>query len=148
MNMKKNTKIILGLAVIGLLAGAIAWNFVNKPVKDYSKQSAAKSFGFNDIMNKVSNDTASLIELKDKLVAIEAKVKKVNQDGESVTIELGDTTNMSSIICQIDTRYTSDFKDLKPGSDIAVQGIITGYTIDTDLGLGNTIEMNFCTLKK
>lgn len=146
--MKKSTKLILVLLSIGLLAGTLVWNFVNKPVKDYSKQTASKSFTFDDIMNKVSNDTASLIELKDKLVSIEAKVKNVNQQGESITLELGDTTSMSSIICQVDSRYTSDFKDLKPGSNIAVQGIITGYTIDTDLGLGNTVEMNFCTLKK
>ena len=132
---------------VGLLVGAIAWNFVNKPANDYSKQTATKSFAFDDIMNKVSNDTASLIELKDKLVAVEGKIKKINEEEGHITLELGDTISMSSIICQVDSRYTNDFKNLKLGSDIAVQGIITGYTIDTDLGLGNTIEMNFCTLK-
>lgn len=146
--MSKKIKWILGLLLISLIVITFIWKMVNKPVHDYSTQEPQKEFSFNDIMNKVSNDTASLIELKDKLVAIKGKVKKVNIDAESVTVELGDTMSLSSIICQIDKRYTNDFKNLKLDSEIYIQGIITGYTIDTELNLGNTVEMNFCTLKK
>lgn len=146
--MSKKIKWILGLLLISLIVITFIWKMVNKPVHDYSTQEPQKEFSFNDIMNKVSNDTASLIELKDKLVAIKGKVKKVNIDAESVTVELGDTMSLSSIICQIDKRFTNDFKNLKLDSEIYIQGIITGYTIDTELNLGNTVEMNFCTLKK
>jgi hypothetical protein len=146
--MKKGTRITLIIGLVSLIAAVAVWKFVNKPVNDYSTRKASHHFSFADIISKVSNDTASLIELKDKLVSIDAKLKNVNSEGESLTLELGDSSSMSSVICQVDKRHIKDFADFKPGADIAIQGIITGYTIDTDLGLGNTIEMTFCTLKK
>ncbi len=135
--------------VVAAMGIFIAMKYVNKPVNDYSNQDVKTTFNFADIMHKVSNDTASLIELKDQLVGIKGLVKKVTSDSISTTLEIGDTNSMSSVICQIDTRYKSDFTAFKPGDAIAVKGIITGYTIDTDLGFGNTVEMNYCTqLKK
>jgi aspartyl/asparaginyl-tRNA synthetase len=86
-----------------------------------------------------------LSELKDKLVGIDGNIKSIKNEANAIAIELGDTNTMSSIICQIDTRYTKEFNQLKTGEHIALKGIITGYTIDTDLGFGNTVEMNYCT---
>jgi hypothetical protein len=147
--MNKKLAYFLGFLIIVIAGVFIVLKFVNKPVNDYSSKEVKTKFSFADIMNKVSNDTASLSELKDQLVGIEGLVKKVTNDSTSTTLEIGDTTSMSSIICQIDARYKNDFSHLKPGDAIAVKGIITGYTIDTDLGFGNTVEMNYCTqLKK
>lgn len=147
--MNKKLAYLLGFLIIAIVGIFIVLKFVNKPVNDYSSKEVKTTFSFADIMNKVSNDTASLTELKDQLVGIEGLVKKVTNDSTSTTLEIGDTTSMSSIICQIDARYKNDFSNLKPGDVIAVKGIITGYTIDTDLGFGNTVEMNYCTqLKK
>ena len=38
--------------------------------------------------------------------------------------------------------------ELTEGEQIKIKGKLTGFTIDTELGLGNTVEMNFCTLDK
>jgi hypothetical protein len=146
--MNKRFKLVLsGLFVIAIV-GFIVLKFVNKPVTDFASEKATATFNFNDIMNKVSNDTASLIELKDKLVAVSGQITQISNDESGTTIVLGDTNSMSTIICQIDKRYINDFSTSKPGENIAVKGIITGYSIDTELGLGNTVEMNYCSLQK
>lgn len=143
--MKKSIKLILAVLALAIIVAFIGFKFVNKPVNDYAEKEVNANFHFAQIMDKVSNDTASLSELKDKLVGIDGDIKSIKNEANAITIELGDTNTMSSIICQIDTRYTKEFNQLKPGEHIALKGIITGYTIDTDLGFGNTVEMNYCT---
>jgi hypothetical protein len=38
----------------------------------------------------------------------------------------------------------NDFSNVKEGDSLNIKGKIAGFTIDTDLGLGNTIQMIFC----
>jgi aspartyl/asparaginyl-tRNA synthetase len=99
-------------------------------------------------MEKTTADTSALNILKDVLVAVNGQVKSITKDEKSATIELGDTTSMSSITCQFDNRHLADLTSVKEGSQISVKGNITGFSIDTELGLGNTIEMKSCTLNK
>lgn len=71
--------------------------------------------------------------------------QKISVDSNSTTIEIGDTNSLSCVICQIDSRHQDEFKSCKVLDPIAIQGFMTGYAIDNDLGLGNTVEMNFCS---
>ena len=84
----------------------------------------------------------------DQLVVVEGQIKSITKDTKSITIELGDTSSMSSIICQIDNRHQEDFNSSIEGEVISIKGKITSCNIDTELGLGSTVQMNFCSLNK
>lgn len=145
-----NSKLKIGIALLmfALLAGIAVWKYVNKSSDDFASQRAETSFTFNQLMEKANSDTASLSQLKDKLVGIDGVIKHIKQEPESLTIELGDSSTMSSIICQIDSRHRSELTGKKEGETISLKGKLTGFTIDTELGLGNTIEMNFCSINQ
>jgi hypothetical protein len=146
--MNKKLKIFLLVLSVILISAIIVWKFINKATDDFANQKPAQIFTFQEIMDKASADTSSLNRLKDVLVAVNGQVKSITKDEKSATIELGDTTSMSSITCQFDNRHLADLTSVKEGSQISVKGNITGFSIDTELGLGNTIEMKSCTLNK
>ena len=51
------------------------------------------------------------------------------------------------MICQMDQRHLAETNELEAGQQIRIKGKFTGYTLD-ELGLGNTLEMNFCSIEK
>ena len=145
--MNKKTIFLLLFALVG--AGAfLAYKFVNKATKDFNDKKPSAVFSMNDLIEKSNSDTAALSQLKEKLIAVNGMVKKISKESTAISIELGDTSTTSSIICQVDNRYLTDFNNLKENDPINLKGVLRGYTIDTDLGLGNTIELNYCTLNK
>jgi uncharacterized protein YdeI (BOF family) len=146
--MNKKLKIFLLVLSVILISAIIVWKFINKATDDFANQKPAQIFTFQEIMEKTTADTSALNILKDVLVAVNGQVKSITKDEKSATIELGDTTSMSSITCQFDNRHLADLTSVKEGSQISVKGSITGFSIDTELGLGNTIEMKSCTLNK
>jgi uncharacterized protein YdeI (BOF family) len=146
--MNKKLKIFLLVLTVILISAIIVWKFINKATDDFANQKPAQIFTFQEIMEKTTADTSALNILKDVLVAVNGQVKSITKDEKSATIELGDTTSMSSITCQFDNRHLADLTSVKEGSQISVKGNITGFSIDTELGLGNTIEMKSCTLNK
>ena len=145
--MNKKLKFLLLSIVAIAIVGLIVWQYVNKASDDFYTQKPSHTFTFDQIMEKTSNDTASLSKLKDELVAVSGNIKKIKKDEKFTTIEIGDTSSMSSIICQCDERHLGDLTSLTEGSPISVKGKITGFSTD-ELGLGNTIEMNFTSINK
>lgn len=146
--MNKKLKIFLFIVATALVAGLLVWNYVNKASDDFADKKVDAAFSFEQLIDKTANDTSSLSQLKDKLVGLNGTIKKMNKETNSITLEIGDTTSMSSVICQIDPRYLESFSKIHEGEQIKIKGKLTGFTIDTELGLGNTVEMNFCTLDK
>jgi hypothetical protein len=146
--MNKKLKIFLLVFIAISISAVLVWKLVNKETADFSNQKPAKSFTFQQIMEKATTDSNTIKQLKDALVAVNGQIKKITKDEKSVTIELGDTKSMSSITCQFDNRHLDELTTINEGSQISVKGNITGFSIDTELGLGNTIEMKSCTLNK
>lgn len=146
--MNKKIKILLIAIVAIAIGGMLVWKFIiNKSNDDFADVKPSQTFTFEQIMEQTSSDTASFNKLKNELVAVNGNLKKITKDEKTITLEIGDSTSMSSIICQCDERHLADLTSLKEGSPISVKGKITGFSSD-ELGLGNTIEMNFTTLNK
>jgi Cu/Ag efflux protein CusF len=143
--MSKKLKIFIGLLVFALIVAFAVYKYANKPNDDLANVKATQNYQFAELMDKTS-DTASLSKLKECVICVNGQVKKIDKDSSSITIELGDTVSTSSVICQIDQRHCNEFQSVKEGDKIAIKGKMAGCTIDEDLGLGNTIEMNFCTI--
>jgi hypothetical protein len=145
-----NSKVKYGLIVIALLGIAIVivLKYVNKPMDDYADMEPKATYSFKEIMDKTSNDTSSLNHLVNELVSVKGVIKKIIKDSASTTVELGDTSSTSSIICQIDSRHQASCSFLKEGQPVCIKGKIAGFELDLDLGLGNTMQMNYCSLEK
>jgi hypothetical protein len=143
--MNKKFKYFLITCLVGICTVFGVWQYVHKAPPDNSDKKPDVTFTFPEIMEKVSKDTASLSQLKDKIVCMKGCIKKISIDSNSTTIQIGDTNSLSCVICQIDSRHQDEFKSCKVLDPIAIQGFMTGYAIDNDLGLGNTVEMNFCS---
>jgi hypothetical protein len=146
--MNKKLKIFFFVITAILLSAILVWKFINKSTEDFANQKPVQTFTFQQIMDKATADSNAINQLKDILVAVNGQIKTITKDEKSVTVELGDTTSMSSITCQFDNRHLTDITSVKEGSQISVKGKITGFSIDTELGLGNTIEMKSCILNK
>lgn len=146
--MNKKLKIFLFVITAILLSAILVWKFVNKETEDFANQKPVQTFTFQQIMDKATADSNAINQLKDILVAVNGQIKTITKDEKSVTVELGDTTSMSSITCQFDNRHLSELNSVIEGNQISVKGKITGFSIDTELGLGNTIEMKSCILNK
>ncbi|MBL7765710.1 MAG: hypothetical protein JNJ58_06445 [Chitinophagaceae bacterium] len=146
--MSKKLIIILILTAAVLISAFFLWNWVNQASTDFADQKAEKRYHCTQLLTQISQDTASFNQLKQKLVAVEGHIKKITREDSSLTIEMGDTNAMSSIIFQIDKRHLSSFQSCKEGDSTCIKGIVTAFTQDLELGLGNTLEMNFCSLEK
>ncbi|HOZ52114.1 MAG TPA: hypothetical protein PLU17_09670 [Chitinophagaceae bacterium] len=145
-----SSKIKIALIAISslIIIGILAWKFVNKPTEDVSGLMPKATYHCQQLIDSMTADTSMARTMIDELVVIEGRVKSINKDSNSTTVELGDTSSMSSIICQIDTRHQDDFKDINQDQTVSIKGKITSCNIDTDLGLGSTIQMNFCSINK
>lgn len=146
--MSKKIKLILSFVLVAIFVAAIVWKYVNKASTDFYNKKPDVTFTFTQIMEKAEADTAFVTSLKSSVVSVSGTVKKISTDAQATSIELGENESMSSIICQMDQRHASDLAAIKEGSAIKIKGKVTGINIDTDLGLGNTLEMNFCSLDK
>jgi hypothetical protein len=142
--MGKKSNILLALILIAAIGVFVTYKFIFKANDDLSNVKPSSSFSFGTLMDKTVNDTSSLHELNNKVVAVTGNLLKMSKDSTSTTLEIGETNSNSSIICQIDPRYLNDFSNVKEGDSLNIKGKIAGFTIDTDLGLGNTIQMIFC----
>jgi tRNA_anti-like len=147
--MNKKKVILIALLVIAL-GVFLFWKFyINKATNDFYNEKPSSEFSVNDLLDKSNKDTAALGKLKDQFIAVSGMVKKISRDSDAVTFELGDTTSPSSIILQMDKRHMEECINIKENQTINIKGVLQNYSIDTDdLGMGNTIELNYCCLHK
>ncbi|HAD33840.1 MAG TPA: hypothetical protein DCF44_04995 [Chitinophagaceae bacterium] len=142
--MSKKIKLILFVLILIIVGGVI---FVNQGNTDHANKKASATFALTEIMSKTESDTPSLNKLKDQLISINGPIKNIKRENNDVTIELGHSNTLSSMICQMDQRHLAETNELEVGQHICIKGKFTGYTLD-ELGLGNTLEMNLCTIEK
>lgn len=136
------------LLILVAIGGAFAWKIINKEVDDFSNQKPSMSFTFMQLSDLLLNDTSKLSSFKEQLIAVEGMVKKVSKQDKQVSIEIGDSNTETSIVCQMDERYVSSVENVQENQAIKLKGKMTGFQVDTEMGLFNTIEMNYCSLNK
>jgi len=81
------------------------------------------------------NEQASNKKYWDKVIEVNGLIKEIKSDENgNYTIGLGDTTNMSSVRCLIDSLQSNAASSLETGSRVVIKGICTGFTADPLLG--------------
>jgi hypothetical protein len=147
MHIKKRGKIIIIIMIIITISALIVWQYINKPNIDYSELKPDVTLSYTALLKEANtNDTATFKKYSHTLIAVTGFVKEIKNDSLGFVVQIGDTTSLSSIVCQMDNRYNKDCSTIKKGQLINLKGKITGCS--NDELLGTTVEMNFCVLQK
>lgn len=148
--MKKYIKILIIGFILATLIGVLTWKFViNKEVADHKNAKSEYTLSMENLIKEAEkSDSALNRKYINKLIEVKGRIKNIVTDMKSTTIELGDSLSMSSVSCQMDERYSDELKQLKENEEIKIKGVYSGATSDTELGLGSTIILNYCTINK
>ena len=126
-------KKILFAAIAVTVTISVAMYFVyNKPHKatdvaevTLTAQSLVSAFD--------QNETEANAKFLDKVIEVKGKVKEVIEQDDSFILLLGDESSMSSVSCTLDHKSDSVAYGLKPGDEVVVRGICTGFLMDVVL---------------
>ncbi|HEX6180394.1 MAG TPA: hypothetical protein VFZ47_04065, partial [Chitinophagaceae bacterium] len=108
--MSTKGRIIIAVLLVAAAAGVYAWKEFNRKNKDLTGVTADHSVQAVAWINEfTNNDTAANAKYLGKVVAVEGMVKQVEKDEEGkYTLVLGDTADMSSVRCSMDSTHATD----------------------------------------
>ncbi|WP_298516377.1 hypothetical protein [uncultured Kordia sp.] len=132
MKIKKRHKIIIvcSLIFIGLFS---AYKYVNRGIADTTKIQAEETFTTNELLFKFQNKQQKLENFIEKAIEIEGEIKEITyQDGKYSLILKGDS-EMSYILCEMQSNQDSEVVKLQAGQDIKLKGILKGFLLDVIL---------------
>ena len=93
-----------------------------------------------------ANQATSDQQYLGKVIEAQGNIKKIEKDESGYyTIILGDTSNLSSVRCSMDTVHNEDAAHLTPGSSAILRGACTGFNKD-EMGLGSDVVLNRCAV--
>jgi len=148
MSTKKIIILVVLLAAAG--AGIYAWKEYNRKNEDLSGVKALHTVQAVALINEFnSNDSLANSKYLGKVVAVEGMVKQVDRDDEGkYTVVLGDTAEMSSVRCLMDSLHASDATALARGESVKIKGSFNGFKKDDTGLLGSDVELNRCVIEK
>jgi hypothetical protein len=124
--MKKFLPIILLLALAGV---GLAYYLYNKPHQETSGVKADVVITPADLLAAYEADeSGSNAKYLDKIVAVEGKVRSINDVSQGGSISLDTGNEMSSIICEFEDG--SVLADVAVGDIVKVKGFCTGFLMD------------------
>lgn len=147
--MKRKRTIWIGVL---LLLGAVAiyaWREYHRTNIKLDEIAADLSIPANDLIKQyLANDSMADLKFRNKILVITGIVKEVDSSGGDCTLILGDTADMSSIRCLLDSSYIAAGYRFTRGQQITLKGAITGFKKDETGMLGSDVELNRCVLEK
>jgi len=147
--MNRKTVKISFVSVIVIIAGVVYFTMseYRRKHKDIADIPESFSLNSNEIINSFSTNEKSAYKMYlDKVMSVRGTVKSIYRDvGGACTIVLGNDTSMSSVRCSLDSNHTDGIALIKPGADISIKGICTGYNADELLG--SDVVLNRCAIK-
>jgi len=94
-----------------------------------------------------ANETEADKKYHNKIIVVNGMVKSVDELENTFSIALGDTNNMSSVRCVLDSNLVSAAAGIHRGQVIAIKGAITGFKKDDTGLLGSDVELNRCVIE-
>jgi hypothetical protein len=144
--MKRN--ILVSIMVIVIFGGYLAYRMYSDETVDVVNRKADVNISADALIAAFEQDSSSAMKTYvDKVIEITGAVKTVDTSG---TVILGAPGSESSIVFSLDRRHMNDYKNLKAGDAVVMQGKCTGARMGEEImgiTLGTTIEFNFAGLK-
>lgn len=128
-------KILLLALLLALAGGYYGYSEYNRKPIDLSTQKADISIAASDLIQAFSTDETKANEkFLDKNIAVTGNIKSIEKDEQgTVTILLGNDTDMNNVSCQLDERHAATAASLKQGDLVNIKGVCTGSLIDVVL---------------
>jgi len=144
--MKTWVKVILGIAVVGIVAGFLVFHFLyNKPHPNYETMEPAWSLTAGDLYKAfTANKADAEKKYNGKMIAVTGKISKV-ESTDSLTVCIfvfnqgmfGD----EGVRCTMLPDNREKAKSFKPDGEVKLKGFCTGYN-DTDVILEKCSILN------
>lgn len=128
-------KIIIAVALIAVVGGAIGLYMFNKPTSDTSRMNAEVSVEATEIMRSFSDDEeAANDDYLGKVVEVTGVVEKVgsNDDGTAV-IHLVSGDLMGAVVCNMSKPLDELGSTINEGDRVIIKGVCSGYLMDVIL---------------
>ena len=143
--MTKKRIIIGGIVVVIMITAVYGWYQYNRTVQGLTDVRADYTVNATVLINEfVSNEDAANIKYLNKILSVKGMVK--NFESAQGTIVLGDTADMSSVRCVLDSSAHSLTAPLQRGAIITIKGAITGFNKDETGLLGSDVQLNRCVI--
>jgi len=142
---KRKVLVVLLLAVITVgLYFYKEFNRTNKQLKNVRPDYELNATALIDAYEK--GDSAAAVKYNGKVIEVTGSIKAIEKDAMGYyTVILGDTTQLSSVRCAIDTSNQADAANLDEGSSARIRGACTGFNKD-EMGLGSDVILNRCAI--
>ena len=147
--MSRKRLVVIIIAVLIISGGYYAWSEYNRGVKDLGSVDADMSADAALLIKDfTANEGTANKKYQDKIVAVKGMIKGIEKIDNTFTIVMGDTTDMSSVRCLVDSTHVEGVSKLKRGSIITIKGALTGFKKDETGLLGSDVELNRCVLQQ
>lgn len=128
----------------GVWKGLREYNRTNEDL--FNVDPHAKIGAIDLIREYEANDSSADQKYLGQVIETTGKVKKIEKDEKGYyTVVLGDTADLSSVRCAMDTAHNEDAAHLIAASSVIIRGACTGFTKD-EMGLGSDVILNRCVV--
>lgn len=139
--MKKWLKIILALAVTGIIAAFLIFRFyVNKPHADIAAAKAEYTLSTSDLWTQFISDSKTAGEkYNGKVLEIKGELSSVENHADTTitlvfVMDADELFGDKSIRCDMLPEWFAEVKALQPGAVVKVKGLVNGFD-ETDVKL-------------
>lgn len=141
---------IIGVVVAIAFSAYYGYKEFNRKNEDLAGVAPTYTVKANDLISEfASNDSLSITKYLGKVIEVEGRIKKAERDDEGfITILLGDTSEMTTVQCAMDSLHFDKASTLELYSSITLKGFFTGYEKDDTGLLGADIKLNRCVIIK
>lgn len=138
--------ILLVLVIVMAAVGFYAYREYNRTNKDLKNVTADFTMDAAALIASFEKDSSSANKkYVDRLIAVSGHVKAIDAQGNPVVIALGESGQMSSVQCSMDSAYAKDYKTIKEGDALTVKGMCTGGR--TEELFGTDVILNRCVIE-
>lgn len=110
--------------------------------EDYSVKASAL------IKEYMNSEPQADNKYRNKILSVSGMIKEIDTSDNNYTVVVGDTVDMSSVRCSIDSTHSAELVDLKRGMNVTIKGALTGFKKDDTGLLGSDVELNRCVVQK
>lgn len=148
--MSRRTTIII--AVLLLIAAGAIWGYreftrVPASLTDLDADHTVDAVSL--IKEFTTNDSLAGKKYRNAILAVQGQVKSIDSSGNFYTIVMGDTSDMSSVRCSMDSSHFAAMSaGIQRGKAITIKGAITGFKKDETGLLGSDVELNRCVVQQ
>src|SRR5215213_10935 len=113
--MKRKYIVLLVIIVLAFIAW-YGYSEYNRKNDDLTNKKPAYTIAAIELIAAFEKDSSSANKkYTDQVIAVSGNVKSIDIDGNPIVVALGDTGQMSSVQCSMDSTYTEQSKIIKEG---------------------------------